>query len=282
MRHERVFVPKEYSRDTHQNILQGQKLLLIRNETDIFSFEIWEIFLLFNANKWARLKILSINYLFRNNIYIYIYIYIYLYEVHTIGFQALFVCALLLIVHIWNSSPLPSYLLRMQCTYCTVPTTSRRPYGSPLVWACQWPSLQPLSSPQLSITTGLNYREAEELSWCPPWSNSLWQGWSCGLVYCPAGNPIDPIWRELASSDRISSWTPLKINIVTLTLTLWPINSNVLTSLFLPQLSSSLLSHLKTDVRFMQDCPKAVWSIPYVSVAFFFKFKTEFYCISFF
>ena len=26
----------------------------------------------------------------------------------------------------------------------------------------------------------------------------------------------------------------------------------------------------------MQDAPKAVWSIPYVSVAFFSKFKTEF------
>ena len=31
----------------------------------------------------------------------------------------------------------------------------------------------------------------------------------------------------------------------------------------------------------MQDGPKAVWGIPYVSVASFFsKFKTEFYCIS--
>ena len=28
----------------------------------------------------------------------------------------------------------------------------------------------------------------------------------------------------------------------------------------------------------MQDATKAVWSISYVSVAFFFKFKTEFYC----
>ena len=32
----------------------------------------------------------------------------------------------------------------------------------------------------------------------------------------------------------------------------------------------------------MQDGRKAVWSIPCVSVAFFSKFKTEFYCISFF
>ena len=148
------------------------------------------------------------------------YIYIYIYENHWISFQTFFVWALLLIVHTWNSS----HLLWLQCTSCTVPTTSARPHGSPLVWACQWPSLQPLSSPQLShndnlwalgITKrhkeqGLDYREAEELSWCPSWSNSLWQGWSYGLVYCPGGNATDPIWRVLASSDRISSWTPLK------------------------------------------------------------------------
>ena len=45
---------------------------------------------------------------------------------------------------------------------------------------------------------------------CPSWSNSLWQGWSCGLVHCPGGNATDPIWRVLASSDGISSWTPLE------------------------------------------------------------------------
>ena len=53
---------------------------------------------------------------------------------------------------------------------------------------------------------GLNCREFEELS-C---SNSLWQGWSCGLMHCPGGNATDPIWRVLASSQGISSWTPLK------------------------------------------------------------------------
>ena len=46
--------------------------------------------------------------------------------------------------------------------------------------------------------------------------------------------------------------------------------------------SLNLLCHSKTDSRFMQDAPKAVWSIPYVSLAFFSKFKTEFYFISFF
>ena len=44
----------------------------------------------------------------------------------------------------------------------------------------------------------------------PSCSKSLWQGWSCGLVHCPGGNATDPIWRVLASSRGISSWTPLK------------------------------------------------------------------------
>ena len=38
----------------------------------------------------------------------------------------------------------------------------------------------------------------------------LWQGSSCGLVHCPGGNATDPIWRVLASSLGISTWTPLK------------------------------------------------------------------------
>ena len=49
-----------------------------------------------------------------------------------------------------HSSPIRSNLLRLQCTCCTVPTTYGRSHESPLVWACQWPSSQPLSSPQLS------------------------------------------------------------------------------------------------------------------------------------
>ena len=64
----------------------------------------------------------------------------YIYEVHTISFQTFFVWPLLLIVHTWNSSPLRSNLLRLQCTCCTVLTTSGKPHRSPLEWACQWPS----------------------------------------------------------------------------------------------------------------------------------------------
>ena len=56
----------------------------------------------------------------------------------------------------------------------------------------------------------MDYREGVELSWCPSSSNSVWQGWSSGLVHCPGGNASGPIWRVLASSDGISPWTPLK------------------------------------------------------------------------
>ena len=75
------------------------------------------------------------------------------------------------------------------------------------------------------------------------------------------------------------------LNIVTLSLTLLLINSSVLTSILLPHPSLSLtdllpslnlLCHLKTDVQFMHDGRKAVWSIPYVSVAFFPSLKHNF------
>ena len=123
------------------------------------------------------------------------------YEVHTISFQTFFVWALLLIVYTWNSSPLRSNHLWLQCTCFTVPTTSGRTHNDSL-WA--W------GITKSHREQGLDYREAEELSWCPSWSNSLWQGWSCGLMHCPGGNATEPIWRVLASSDGISSWTPLK------------------------------------------------------------------------
>ena len=64
---------------------------------------------------------------------------------------------------------------------------------------------------------------------------------------------------------------PYNLNIVTLTV--WRINSLLLShlssSLTVSLPSLNLLYHSKTDAWFMQDAPKAVWSIPYVSVAFF-------------
>ena len=120
---------------------------------------------------------------------------------------------------------------------------------------------------------GLYQREAEELSWCSSCSNSLWQGWSCRLVYCPGGNATDPIWRVLSSSLGISSWTPLKTqdsnpNPNPLTNQLWCrslLLSNLTSSLTQPLPTLNHLCHSKTDARFMQDGRKAVWSISYVS-----------------
>ena len=63
---------------------------------------------------------------------------------------------------------------------------------------------------------------------------------------------------------------------------IWPINSSVLNFLLLPHLSSSLTDslpslnlscHSKTNAWFIQDTPKAVWSIPSISVAFFPSWK---------
>ena len=130
---------------------------------------------------------------------------------------------------------------------------------------------------------GLDYREAEELSWCPSWSNSLWQRLSFWLVHCPRGNATDPIWRVQASSDGTSSWTPLKpqhsntnplANQLSSIDLLTPSSPLIIPHRFLPSLN--LLCHSKTDARFMQDAQKAVWSIPYVSLAFYPSLKQNF------
>ena len=130
-----------------------------------------------------------------------------------------------------------------------------------------------------------------------------WQRVSFWSSQSTLGTNFAQIFRIFCSS-RIIVWTvpTLTLNcalivsidarrFLSMKIFIWPINSVVLTSLLLPHFSSSLtdslpswnlLCHSKTDARFMQDGPKADWSIPYVSVAFFFKVKTEFYCILFF
>ena len=193
----------------------------------------------------------------------------------------------------------------LQCTSCTVPTNSGRPHRSLHVWACQSPSSQPLSSPQLShndslwpegITKshreqGLDYREGDELSWCSSWSNSLWQGWSCGLVHSPGRNATDPIWRVLASSDGITSWTPLKpqhsnpnpnllANQPWSTDFLTPPTPLIITHK-LPVVLKSLMPHRNwwsIHARWLKSSLKH--SIRFCGI--FSKFKTEFYCLSFF
>ena len=180
-------------------------------------------------------------------------------------------------------------------------------HGCPLVWACQWPSQQPLSSPQLShndslwayrITKchreqGLDYREVEELSWCPSGSNSQWQGWSCGRVYCPGGNATDPIWIVLSSSDGISSSTPLKPRNSNPNLIFNPLENQLwfidfltsLTPLIIPQRVSAFLESLMPlqnwcliHVRYSESSLKH--SIRFCGMSS--KIRTELYCISFF
>ena len=116
-----------------------------------------------------------------------------------------------------------------------------------------------------------------------------------GLLWAPLGETLR---KSSASSTRIivctvptltSNCAPIvSIDIrrsLSMKFFIWPINSGVLTSLLLPHLSSSLtdslsslnlLRHSKTDARFMQDALKAVWSIPYVSVAVFPSSKQNF------
>ena len=104
-------------------------------------------------------------------------------------------------------------------------------------------------------------------------------------MYCTAGNYTDPIWKVLVSSDGISFWTPLKpqhsnLNPNPLANQLWCIDFLTPPTLLiipnrLPAFVESLMP-LKTDARFMQDGRKAVWSIPYVSGAFFPSLKQNF------
>ena len=206
-----------------------------------------------------------------------------------------------MIVHTWNSSPLRSNLLRLQCTCCTLPTTFGRPHGTPLEWACQWPSLQPLSSLQFSHNDSLGnkqksqgarsglYWEGKELSWCPSWSNSLWQGWSCGLVYCSIGNATDPTWRVLASSQGISSWTPLKLqhsypNPDPLANQLWCIDFLTLpTPLIIPHRLRAFLESpmpLKNWCSIHTRCFKSSLKHSIRFCGIFLKFKKQLHCIS--
>ena len=164
--------------------------------------------------------------------------------------------------------------------------------------SCQWPSLQLLSSPQLfqriSKThreQGLDYREVEQLSWCPTWSKSLWHGWSCRLVHCPRENATDPIWRVLASSDGISSWTLLKPQHSNPNPN--PLANQLLCSDFLTHATPLIIPHrlpafLESLMPLKNSCSiNARWSKSSLrhSIGFcvvFTKFKTKFYCIWFF
>ena len=119
----------------------------------------------------------------------------------------------------------------------------------------------------------------------PSWSNSLWQGWSCGLVYCPGGNATDSIWRVLVSFEGISYWAPLKPqhsnpNPNPLSNQLWCIDfltppTPLIILHRLPAFLESIMP-LKNWCSIYEDGRKAVCSIPYVSVAFLPSLKQNF------
>ena len=101
-------------------------------------------------------------------------------------------------------------------------------------------------------------------------------------MHCPSGNATDPIWRVLASSDGISSRTPLKLqhsnpNPNPLAYQLWCID--FLTPPIPHIITYSLLAFLESLMSFKNwcsihaRCSKTVWSIPYGSVEFFRSLK---------
>ena len=104
-------------------------------------------------------------------------------------------------------------------------------------------------------------------------------------MHCPGGNATDPIWRVLASSQGISSWTPLKSqhsnsNPNPLAYQLWCIDFlTPLTPLVIPHRLPVFLESLmplKNWCSIHAYAPKAVWSVPYVTVAFFPSLKQNF------
>ena len=148
-----------------------------------------------------------------------------------------------------------------------------------------------LGNNQKSQEQGLDYREAKELSWCPSWSNSLSQEWSCELVHCPGGNTTDPISRVLASFLWIFCRTPLKPqhsnpNPNPLANQFWSIDFlTPPTPLIIPHRLPAFLESLmplknwcSIHARYSKSSVK--YSICFCGI--FSNFKTQFYCISFF
>ena len=110
-----------------------------------------------------------------------------------------------------------------------------------------------------------------------------------GLVHCPGGNATDPIWRVLASSQRISCWTPLKpqhSNPNPLANQLWCIDFlTPPTPLIIPHRLPAFLESLMPLKNWCSNharCPKSSLKHSIGFCGIFSKFKAEFYCISFF
>ena len=94
-------------------------------------------------------------------------------------------------------------------------------------------------------------------------------------MHCSRGNATDPIWRVLASSDGISSWTPLKPqhsnpNPNPLANQLWCIYFRTPpTPLIIPHRLSVLFKSLMPLKNWCSIHTRWSKSIPYISLAFF-------------
>ena len=103
-------------------------------------------------------------------------------------------------------------------------------------------------------------------------------------MYCPGWNATDPIWRVLASSYGISSWTPLKpqhSNPDRLANQLWCIDfltppTPLIIPHRLPGFLESLMLLKNWCLIHARSSEDPVWSILYVSVAFFPSLKQNF------
>ena len=110
-------------------------------------------------------------------------------------------------------------------------------------------------------------------------------------MHCPGGNATDPIWRVLASSLGISSWTPLKpqhsnLNPKPFANQLWCIDfltppKPLIIPHRLPAFLESLMP-LKNSYSIHARCSKSSLKHSILFCAIFSKFKKEFFCISFF
>ena len=129
------------------------------------------------------------------------------------------------------------------------------------------------------------------MSWCPSWSNSLWQGWSCRLMHCPGGNATDrfeecwPLpWKSFAELP----WKPQHSNpyLNPSANQLWCIDFLTPSTLLiiphrLPAFLESLMP-LKNWCSIHAWCSKSSLKHSIRFCGILFKSKTEFYCISFF
>ena len=166
----------------------------------------------------------------------------------------------------FQKAPWTSSCVSMSMTFVTASFTPQLSHNDSL-WA--------LGITKSHREEGLDYREAEEQTWCLSWSNSLWQGWSCRLVHCPGGNATDPIWRVLASSLGISSWASLKPqhnnpNPNPLANQLWCIDFlTLLTPLTIPHRFHAFLESLMPLKNWCSIHARCSKSIQYFSLAFF-------------